>query len=290
MNALKDILPAEVVAASLRLYPDLAEFSDADLLRHYEMHGRSEGRVASPAATREGLLALAQTDRPILEIGPFANPQFRGENVEYLDVFDAAELKRRAEDADLDPDHCPDHIDYLDGLDTVPEGRFHIVFSSHAVEHQTDLIGHLKAAARALTDDGLYFLVIPDKRFCFDHFRAESSVGEILEAHIEGRQRHPLRHVVDQIAGSAHNDPHRHWAGDHGEPEGLNASNLFAALHHFEEAKGGYLDVHGWRLTPFTFRRAVALAYEMGLSPLAPLRVYDTPRGRFEFTAVLGRP
>lgn len=290
MTSLVEALPAEVVPDALRLYPDLADFSDADLLRHYEMHGRSEGRICSTAATREGLLALAQTDRPILEIGPFANPQFRGENVEYLDVFDAAELKCRAHEAGFDATGCPDRIDYLNGLESVPAGRFHVVFSSHAVEHQTDLIGHLQSAARALTDDGLYFLVIPDKRFCFDHFRAESSMGEVLEAHLEGRQRHPLRHVVDQIAGSAHNDPHRHWAGDHGEPEGLNTANLFAALRHFEEAKGEYLDVHGWRLTPSSFRRMTGLAFDMGLSPLAPLRVYDTPRGRFEFTAVLGRP
>jgi hypothetical protein len=39
--------------------------------------------------------------------------------------------------------------------------------SSHCIEHQPDLIGHLIGVARLLSTNGLYFLTILDKRSVF---------------------------------------------------------------------------------------------------------------------------
>ena len=50
-------------------YPELALPNDEAALRHYDERGRDEGRLGSPQARREGLVAGLDPDRPTLEIG-----------------------------------------------------------------------------------------------------------------------------------------------------------------------------------------------------------------------------
>lgn len=61
--------------------PDLAGLSDAQAAEHHAAFGRDEGRIASPLALREALLALARQAGTALEIGPFCSPVLRGDTV-----------------------------------------------------------------------------------------------------------------------------------------------------------------------------------------------------------------
>ncbi len=54
-----------------------------------------------------------------------------------------------------------------------------------------------------------------------------------------------------------------------------------------EAARGGYVDVHAWQFTPATFREVMGALAAIGLVGLTCERVYDTPFGSNEFTAVL---
>ncbi len=72
--------------------PDLAAFEAAALADHYDRFGRAEGRSASPAATREGLVALLPPELSALEIGPFCWPVLKRPNVRYMDVLDQTGL------------------------------------------------------------------------------------------------------------------------------------------------------------------------------------------------------
>lgn len=67
----------------------------------------------------------------------------------------------------------------------------------------------------------------------------------------------------------------------------VTAQGVKAAQQYFEASKGGYIDVHAWRFTPQSFREISSLLCELGLSPLKPARIYDTPKPLFEFAAVL---
>ena len=80
----------------------------------------------------------------------------------------------------------------------------------------------------------------------------------------------------------------RHWVND-SPPVRINTALVAQALDQIEKAKGGYIDCHAWRMTPESFREIVETLYQLGKSPLRPLRVYDTARGQNEFFAVLGR-
>ncbi len=282
-----DDLPPEVSPDVLRRrYQDLAQFDDGALIAHFETFGRPEGRQAADVAIRELFLQMIDREAKILEIGPYFSPQFHGPNVRYLDVFDAEQLRAFAVSAGADPAGCPAEIHYTNGLQEAAGGDFDVVFSSHAIEHQPDLIGHLTEVAAALKRGGMYWIICPDKRYCFDQKRVASTIADVLDA--KGRTRNTRRAVIDQVVLSDHNDPVRHWRGDHDDVAVHEGERLRWALDHLEEKGDNYIDVHAWHMTPETFRKILRTLVELKLIPFTRYRVYDTPLNRNEFMAVLG--
>jgi SAM-dependent methyltransferase len=269
--------------------PSLGKLDDEAAIAHYRAHGREKGVVASPLALRENLLLFIEDDISLLEIGPFCRPLKRGSRVEYLDVLDAAQLRARAVEVGADPAGVPDVIHHVGDLDIV-DRTYDAVLSSHAIEHQPDLVRHLQQVERILNPGGGYFLIIPDKRFCFDHFIAESTIADVLQAHREQRRTHPLKSVIEHRALTVHNDHRRHWQGQHGNPERDRTARVKAAIEEYEAADGGYIDVHAWYLTPPTFRSIVTTLRELGLIGLEIAGIYHTARDRNEFCAILKRP
>jgi SAM-dependent methyltransferase len=217
--------------------PALAALDDAAALAHYIAQGCAEGLVASPLALREGLLDRLRDAPSALEIGPFCNPLLTGDHIAYLDVLDAAQLRARAAQLGRDPSRVPATIHHVGGLDQV-DHRYAAAVSSHAIEHQPDLVRHLEAIARVLEPGGRYYLIVPDKRYCFDHFIAESTIADVLDAWREERQRHPLARVIEHAALTTHNDPERHWRGDHGDPRPRDrVKRLREALSRHDQAR-----------------------------------------------------
>src|SRR4249919_1725326 len=121
---------------------------------------------------RQRFVASVPLDKPVLEIGPFDRPWLSGSNVRYFDVLPQEQLRTRAAtEFGRIPKNCP-HIHYVSptGDLSIVDAEFGAVFSSHCIEHQPDVIRHLREVERLLRPGGLYYLIVPDKRFCFDHF------------------------------------------------------------------------------------------------------------------------
>lgn len=269
--------------------PDLVALDDEALAAHYSNHGRGEGRCASPAAYRRGFLAQIDVTRPTLEIGPAVRPSLVGDRVRYFEISDRDGLIARAIKEGYSYDKCPSVIDYVSptGDINVVRDKFDSVFSSHCIEHQPDLVTHLKNVRSILTDDGRYFLLIPDKRYCFDNLLPESSVESIRAAHSELRTIHTFVSVLEHYALTTHNDTQRHWLGDHVDTTlvGQQAHRVAVARSVYAAANGGYVDVHAWQFTPESFRSIIS-----ELSDIVPFdveRVYGTVRYSNEFGAVL---
>ena len=269
--------------------PALGKLDDAAAIAHYRAHGRDKGVVASPLALRENLLLFIEDDISLLEIGPFCRPLKRGPKVEYLDVLDADQLRIRAGQTGGAAAGVPDVIHHVGDLDIV-DRTYDAVLSSHAIEHQPDLVRHFQQVERILNPGGGYFLIIPDKRFCFDHFIAESTIADVLQAYEEQRRVHTLKSVIEHRALTVHNDHRRHWAGDHGNPERNRAARVQAALDEHAAAAGGYVDVHAWYFVPPSFRLIVNTLRELGLIGLEIAGLYHTARDRNEFCAILKKP
>ena len=281
-----ELPPAFNAAYYLGANPDL-DLSADEAFDHYARIGRAEGRVASPLALRENLIALIGDGRSVLEIGPFCDPLLRGPSIAYLDILDAEQLRARAVKIGRDPAGCPAWIDYVGGLEQVRR-RFDALISSHAIEHQPDLVHHLGQAERVLTPDGCFCLIIPDKRYCFDHYIPESSIADVLQAHREQRRVHSLASVIEHAALTTHNDPQRHWAGDHGPAAPANRiARVQRAITDYDAGAGRYIDVHAWYFTPDSFGSIIEGLGALGLTGFELAGLYDPARGRNEFCAVL---
>lgn len=224
----------------------------------------------------------------VLEIGPFTSPNVRGENVRYFDVLDKDALIARAKKHDY-PHDAPVEMDYVSpvgDLSIVPDNSFDVVLSSHCIEHQPDLIAHLKHVGRILRSGGRYLIVVPDKRYCFDHFVPESSLTDILAA--RGDTLHSLKSFINFSTKMTHNDPERHWRGDHGLPETLNDPIAEArAAELFASKCGEYIDIHAWQFTPDTFWEIVGCLDRDKFISLAVENIYQTAPNTFEFSAAL---
>ena len=282
-------LPEEVEVETYRsLHPDLAHLSNEEARIHYETYGRSEGRVSNRLRNREDFVALIPNSAKALEIGPFCNPVLRGPNVQYFDVLSRDGIVARAKSIGLDPHGAPE-IDFMSAtgdLSTVNR-RFEAVVSSHCFEHQANLLGHLQDVGRLLSPGGGYFVLVPDKRYCFDHFIPASNLAEIMVAWHERRQVHALRSLIEHRALVTHNDSLRHWQRDHGTPLADFGRRFRAAVQEFEGAGGEYIDVHAWYFTPKSASHLLSTLQDVGLSPLRVYRTYPTRYGATEFWMIL---
>lgn len=266
--------------------PDLMRLTGPQLERHYQQFGRSEGRACSTVVDRHSFVASVPDDFRILELGPLASPMIQSTQVDYFDRLNTEELRRIAELNGFDSSRVPEirWVEANADLSIVTE-KYDIVISSHVIEHQFDLVGHLKQVEGLLEPGGMYLLVVPDKRYCFDHFIAESTIADVLQAHFSELRSHELCSVIEHYALTTHNDPLRHWRGDSPRRR-PTAEAVREAIRHFQES-GTNLDVHKWSFTPESFEEILQLLNELEYSAFTLERIYPTIRGTFEFFAVL---
>ncbi|GGE09847.1 hypothetical protein GCM10011529_15210 [Polymorphobacter glacialis] len=266
--ALRTVKLVARAAAGLRAYPD----------------------GMAPPTTRADFLAGIDTAGSVLEIGPFDCPQFEGTNVSYFDVLDQNDLKQRAIAHGRSPDRCPpiDFVSYNGDLRIV-DRKFHTIFSSHVIEHQPDLIAHLQAVRNILALGGQYLMIVPDKRFCFDHFIPETTIAEVIDAATQART-HSARSVLLHSLFTTHNSAISHWLGFHGKKPRSNReqSEIDAAMtEQKHSADGEYVDVHAWYFTPEGFLDVMRALATTQLIRLIPVRVHQTAVFDQEFFVVM---
>lgn len=191
-----------------------------------------------------------------LEIGPsFAPflPKRDGFNVRIADHLSTDDLKakyksrgvpiEKIEDVDYDLSSAP--------LGTVvPRSTFDYVVASHVIEHVPDLIDFLAGIWTVLKTGGTASFVVPDKRFCFDHFRPVTGLAPVIDAHMERRDKPSAGAVAEGLINYVFNlGDKRIWPA--------NAPEDFAFRYQHEitrrammKAPTAYMDCHVWTYTP----------------------------------------
>lgn len=244
--------------------------------------------------TRNAFLKGIPTTGAVLEIGPFNNPKFRGENVSYFDIMDRKSLVERARALGLDASQCPniDHVSPTGDLASI-DGTFDTIFSSHCIEHQPDLVKHLAQVEALLTPGGAYYVIIPDKRYCFDHYIGETRWPDIYAAATERRTVHTKASILNHRLLTTHNRALSHWMGRHGPKPSIEAyaNRIDTALEECAQIKAGkYVDVHAWFFTPMGFLDAIKALNRIKLITIEVTKIHDTLFSQFEFFAVLQKP
>lgn len=116
----------------------------------------------------------------ILEIGPLINPLVeKKDNVYYADIKDTESIKLRYKDysnVDIDKVVSVDFViadSYEESLKNVE--KFDYVVNCHVLEHIPNPIHFFNDISKCLCEEGKLIMMVPDKRYCFDHYRENSS-------------------------------------------------------------------------------------------------------------------
>lgn len=271
-------------------YADLHELTDDQLAQHYHLFGEEEGRQANPMGFANVFFSSVKPDEDVLEIGPYLSPGMRGDRVKYFEILDSDGLIARA--ASIGHHNIPvPRIDYVSpagDLAIVEDNMFDVVFSCHCIEHVPDLIRHLNHVDRILRPGGRFMVMIPDKRYCFDHHVSTSTIADVVQAWHERRVAPNLANFVQGYALATHNDTKRHWAGDHGTQKVFEDPGIVSeSIQKYEETTESYTDLHVWRFTPRSFREITTQLLSAQLTRLRPDVVVGTSKDSNTFFAIL---
>jgi hypothetical protein len=165
-------------------------------------------------------------------------------NVKYADYATTEQLRERARAA---PGHSSDFVVPVDfilseaGWDNVI-GEYDWIAAAHVIEHAPNMIDWLKSVGSKLKEGGILFLVIPDKRYTFDYYRPESTLGKILEDHFQQKHNPGFAEVFDGHYYSRNVNVFEIWQNFcQGE---FNAYSTIGALDVAKTADIQYIDVH----------------------------------------------
>ncbi len=303
-------------------YPELNNLPDDVLREHAKRFAVEQGRSTCFYDRREYLQAVLQKTiddghLKALEISPWDKPFLRGDNVKYFEVMSAEDLRKATVGVKRQLNTLPEKIDFVgaNGNLGVVNEKFDIVFSAHVIEHCPDLVEHLRQVGRILNAGGLYVMLIPDKRYCFDYYQSESTISEVIDA-FANRQKIPrLADVINFAYTRTHNNSILHWLGIHGERYGYKrqppaegdaraeimgeyffddgTDPSFEKFSHLVEKyaetlkSGKYISAHNRKFTPENFRYIVEMLNKIKLVDLSIYRLCHTIWGRQEFVAML---
>lgn len=212
-----------------------------------------------------------------LEVGPSYNPllpKSEGFNVKSLDHANQADLitKYKAIDHNI---AAIEPVDYVSDGRPMTEvigqsGIFDFVIASHVIEHTTDMIGFIQDCESLLKPEGVLILAIPDKRFCFDYFKPITSLGQIVQAHIEKRTRHtPATFFDHHFYHSARSGVTVWNKNDNSQIAMVHSDpSLAEAVMQNVINQPQYTDAHNWIYTPASFRLIMKAMAEMGYTKL----------------------
>lgn len=244
------------------------------------------------------MLALVAADARVLEVGPSFSPilpKASGRDVFTLDHADADELKAKYAGHGVDLDRI-EPVDFVwrggpvhAAVPSALHGGFDAMILSHVLEHSPDPIGMLKSAAVLLRDGGVLSLANPDKRYCFDALKPVTGVGEWIEAHVEGRQRHGVRTLFEQSVVSVKNGEAIAW------PSAAPPSDLRWVEAGFDWPRppapdAPYVDCHASYFTPASFELLIFEAGQLGLIDFEVARTFPTEGFEFFVTLRKVRP
>jgi SAM-dependent methyltransferase len=227
-----------------------------------------------------------------LEIGPSHNPlmpKAAGFDVEILDYLDANGLRRKYAAASVDL-LAVEEVDYIaDGrpmTEVIGERhRYDWIVASHVIEHVPDLVAFLIDCEALLKPGGSLVLAVPDKRCCFDILRPVSTMGQVLQAHVDRRKRPWPGVIFDDLAYARKRSGRIGWSLGDSEPLD-EFRTLDSARRFFEQTcrDESYVDVHCWVFVPSSFRLIINTLAAFGMTGLRELDFRDAGG---EFYAVL---
>jgi predicted SAM-dependent methyltransferase len=230
-----------------------------------------------------------------VEIGPCANPiapKKAGFKVDVIDHASREQLIAKYDGHGINFDNI-EEVDFVWQGESYAEltGKhkyYDWIIASHVIEHTPDIIKFINDCDAILKDDGVLSLAIPDKRYCFDHYRAISGISKAIDTHLSQTTFHTPGTVTDHLLNVVFKSGKIAWDSQ--------TTGEYKLAHSIEDArqtmnnlieKSVYLDVHGWCFVPHSFRLMIHDLFHLGLISLPEVDFY--PTDGCEFYMTLGR-
>lgn len=221
-------------------------------------------QLTDKLTSREGKL-LRGIDRHAigLEIGPSHRPiaaKRDGFNVRILDHLDAPGLRAKYADHGVDI-AAIEEVDYVWRGETLEElvggERFAWIIASHVIEHVPDFIGFLGSCERILAPGGVLSLAVPDKRYCFDCERENSSLARVIDVGLAKPTNHSAGTAAEYFLKVRRKGGQISWhEGHQGDLEPVHGlQDALAAMAMVQQ--GHYYDLHEWVFTCDSFRQII---------------------------------
>lgn len=230
-----------------------------------------------------------------IEIGPCHNPvapKKKGYNVHIIDHMSKEELINKYKDHHI-------NLNNIEEVDFVWQGQSYAelteknkyydwIIASHMVEHTPDLVGFLNDCDSILKDDGVISLVVPDKRYCFDHYRPITGISSIIDHYFQSSKIHTPGAVAEYYLNVVSKDGNISWnssaKGEYSFVHSIDAATNKMKLVHNENE---YFDIHAWCFVPHSFRLIIHDLFSLGLIPFQEVEYFSTEDSEFYIT--LGR-
>jgi predicted SAM-dependent methyltransferase len=207
-----------------------------------------------------------------LEIGPLDKAlveRVAGRRIHYCD-YATREVLRQNSSADpaVDIDRIPE-IDFVTAqlrAESFGDMRFDYVIASHVIEHVPDMLGWLRELLRVLKPGGRIVLAVPDRRYTFDLIRPETTLGQVLEAHLLGRSRPSFGQVYDGFSMAVKADTIACWKGEINTAllERYYTRDFALTLALDTHERDGHHDCHCWVFTYESFLGIIDEAKTLG--------------------------
>jgi hypothetical protein len=216
------------------------------------------------------------------------SPLVTWQEVDTFDVLTHEELVLRSI-SEGGPSHLIPEVTWIgpEASNRYIQAKYDLILSSHVVEHQIDLIAHFQNIDSLLHAGGYYAALIPDHRYCFDHFNLPSTIIDVLMAHIVQDGNHSLKNFLEDRLTTGHNETIRYWKKDIGFPKmtGKSFSEVLDIVAEYRSmiSKEIYVDVHAWKFTDKTFIDIFLKLKEMELISLNLVKIEPVKHGNNEF-------
>jgi Methyltransferase domain len=247
-------------------------------------------------AFRPYLRGLVPRDQPTIEIGPSFSPiipKQLGFNVRIVDHADREGLVAKFRNDERVPDvSVIEEVDVVwqgEPLSTLLPRRQHAaIVASHVIEHAPNFIGFLRECSELLADGGAIYLIVPDRRFCFDAFAPPTDVAKVIADHRLGRTLHSFESFY-RIGSWVRANGEICWGQHLIERLEFLAGTPTDWLRTVERSADSatYIDTHENFFTPSSFVLLIEELRFIGLLDLA-IAMACRPRG-CEFVAILSR-
>ena len=198
-----------------------------------------------------------------LEVGPSYNGICRKSdqyNVDIVDHFNEHDLRKKYSHLGNNEIENIEHVDYVwkgESLSGLINKKYDWIVASHVIEHMPNLIDFLKQCESLLNNNGNLVLVVPDKRYCFDHYRQLTCISKVIDVYENNSKTHSKGSYIDHALNSSTRNGGGCWSRYGSlKKKNISLSSKKTPIIDIINSSNNIsfdTDIHNWVFTPSSF-------------------------------------